>query len=170
MNSRICSAALAAILLLGTVTSALAQTSVRSRIRAARVPIIVVKLAARTADSRIFFSETDLSPDTVFLSASKASEAELEAAIALVASERESRWEARMERGGRRSVGYISPIARWLPVSDQRRLAAFTSRLENSGTFCRRSADAVRDRCLPLALPSGSLFNQMRESRNFTLP
>ena len=170
MYSRIFRAALAAILVLGTVPSARAQGGVRSRIRADRVPIVVVKLAEGAADSHIVFSETDLSPDTVFLSAKKVSEVELETAIALLAGEREYRWQGRLERVGRRSIGIGSPKARWLPVSDQRRLAAFATRLENSGTFCRRSVEAVRDRCLPLALPSGSLFHQMRQNRRFTLP
>ncbi len=170
MITKMKSAALATLLFVGVTPQVLAQPAVRSRIRGNRVPVIVVSLDGATAKSRVFFSDTDFTPDTVFLSSTAERQVDLESAIALLASDRANRSGTQQERGAWRSVGIVSRNAHWLPASDQLRLAAFITRLEVSGTHCRRSTDALRDRCLPLALPSDSLFGQMRRSRRFTLP
>lgn len=171
MTFKLRCSAFAIILLIGPTPRLCAQpVIIRSRIQGSRVPVIVVKRDVGTARSRVFISDTDLIPDTVYLAANADSKVELESAIALLAGDRANRSDSRQERGAMRNIENTSRRASWLPASDQRRLTAFINRLEVSGTHCRRSNEALRDRCLPLALPSGSLFGQMRRSRRFTLP
>lgn len=146
------------------------QLTPSTRSSRTRRPVVVVM--SQAGASRIWFSGTERTVDSVFIRDSRESVALLESAVGLLTAQRvrDTARVAPSTPGLSREVVVSSSRSNWLPSSDRERLASFVARLKGSGTQCRSGVANSRDRCLSLSLMDGTSLVRHLESKKLTPP